>query len=101
MEFTTYVRKPFTVDAVEITEDNIAEIAERVGTLRQKEDGTSYIQVNRRLVPNIYRVYPGFFMTELDGNVRCYSKRVFESLFVESSEEVESWINYLNSPDVS
>ncbi len=53
MEFTTFVRKPFTVDAVEVTEENIAEIAELVGVLRQKEDGAPYIHVDRRLIPNI------------------------------------------------
>ncbi len=61
MDFTTFVRKPFPVDVVEVTEENIAEIAELVGTLKKKEDGTSYIHVDRRLVPNIYRVFPGFF----------------------------------------
>ncbi len=43
---TTYVRKPFLVDAVEITEENIAELASFVGTLQTKDDGTIYIQVS-------------------------------------------------------
>ncbi len=99
MEFTTYVRKPFTVEVVEVTEENIAEVAERVGTLRQKEDGTPFIQVDRRLVPNIFRVYPGFWMTVMDDNVRCYSNQIFKRLFIESSEDIESWIKFLNEPN--
>ena len=99
MDFTTFVRKPFTVEAVEITEENIAEIAELIGTLRQKENGSPYIAVNRRLVPNLFRVYPGFWMTKMgDGdNIRCYSKRVFNQQFVETTPDVDAWVKYLNA----
>lgn len=96
MDFTTFVRKPFTVEAVEITEANISEIAELVGTLKEKEDGQKYIQVDRRLVPNIYRVYPGFWMTKMGDNVRCYSKRIFTQQFTETSPEIEDWVNFMN-----
>jgi hypothetical protein len=90
MQFNTYTRKPFIVEAVEITEENILEIAEFVGTVRKKEDGTSYIQVDRRLIPNVYRVYPGFFMTRMGDNVRCYSPKIFNDQFdmIDSSIEV-------------
>ena len=103
MEFTTFVRKPFTVEAVEITEDNIGEIAELIGTLRHKENGTPYVAVNRRLVPNLFRVYVGFWMTKMgDGdNIRCYSRRVFNQQFIETTEEVDNWIKYLNSTQES
>jgi len=98
MEFTTFVRKPFVVEAIEITEENIAEVAELIGTLKQKENGAPYIAVNRRLVPNLFRVYPGFWMTKMgDGdNIRCYSKRVFQQQFVESDVSIMNWVAYLN-----
>lgn len=96
MEFDTFVRKPFTVEAVEVTTDNIDDIAEFVGTLRKKENGTPYIQVNRRLVPNIIRVYPGFWMTKMGDNIRCYSKRAFEEQFVLTTPNIESWVEYMN-----
>ncbi len=96
MDFTTFVRKPFTVEAVEVTEENIAEIAEFVGTLRQKDDGTPYIHVDRRLIPNIYRVFPGFWMTKMDDSVRCYSKQIFKKQFIESTPDIESWVIFLN-----
>ncbi len=35
MDFTTYVRKPFTVEATEITLENIEELAPLVGTSRR------------------------------------------------------------------
>ncbi len=96
MEFTTFVRKPFSVEVVEVTEENIAEIAELVGTLRQKEDGAPYIHVDRRLVPNIYRVYPGFWMTKMGDSVRCYSNQIFSKQFIESNEDIENWVRFLN-----
>jgi hypothetical protein len=40
IEYTDFVRKPFIVQAVEITDDNIEEIANELGTLRHKEDDT-------------------------------------------------------------
>lgn len=82
VEFTNYVRKPFTVEAVEVTKENIGEVAELIGTLRAKDDGTPYIQVDRRLVPNVFRVYVGFWVTRMGDNLRCYSKRIFTDQFV-------------------
>lgn len=99
MEFNTYVRKPFIVEALEITPDNIEEVAPLIGTLRQKDNGTPYIQVDRRLIPNIYRVYPGFWMTRMGDNIRCYSKKIFNQQFVESTDEISQWVIYINGDD--
>lgn len=96
MEFTTFVRKPFVVDAVEVTAENIGEVAKYVGDLREKEDGTPYILVDRRLVPNVFRVYPGFFMTRMGENVRCYSKKIFKEQFMVQDEQIKEWVNFIN-----
>lgn len=96
LEFNNFVRKPFSVEAIEVTTENINEIAAHVGTLRKKENGTPYIQVDRRLVPNIFRVYPGFWMTRMGDNIRCYSKRAFEEQFVESTPDIDSWVKFMN-----
>lgn len=96
MEYASYVRKPFLIEAVEVTAENIGEVAQFVGTLRKKENGTPYIQVDRRLVPSIFRVYPGFWMTRMDGNIRCYSKRTFQEQFIQSTPDIEQWVNFLN-----
>lgn len=81
LDFSEYVRKPFTVEAVEVTEENIGEVAKYVGELKSKDDGTPFIQVDRRLVPNIFRVFPGFYMTRMGDTVRCYSRKVFLEQF--------------------
>lgn len=97
MEFATYVRKPFVVQAIEVTRENIAEVAKHVGDLREKEDGTPFILVDRRLVPNVYRVYPGFWMTKMGENVRCYSRKIFNEQFTPHSVEIQQWVDFLNS----
>lgn len=100
MDFKPYVRKPFVVEAVEVTEDNIAEIAKYVGELKAKDDGTPFILVDRRLVPNIYRVYPGFYMTRMGDHIRCYSKKVFFDQFTECTTEIQTWVDFLNAGGV-
>lgn len=99
MEYAKFVRKPFVVDAVKITRDNIEELAPLIGTLEYKEDGsgTPYINVNYRLVPGVPRVYLGFYMTKVGNQIRCYSKRAFINQFCEHSPEIEAWVNYINN----
>lgn len=92
MEFNNFVRKPFKVEAVEITVENIEEVAKLVGTLREKEDGSPFIQVDRRLVPNVYKVYPGFWMTRMGKNIRCYSKHIFEAQFIGVTPKIEEFL---------
>ena len=55
MDTNTYVRKPFVVEAVEITDQNIHEVAKYIGDIKEKDDGTPYILVDRRLVPNVFK----------------------------------------------
>lgn len=95
MDFTSFVRKPFTVEAVEVTLENIEEVAKFVGDLKEKEDGTKYILVDRRLVPNVYKVYPGFFMTKMGENVRCYSRKIFNEQFIHKTPEMDPWLEFM------
>jgi hypothetical protein len=95
MQFQTFVRKPFVVDAIEVTADNIADVAKYVGDLREDEDGTVYILVDRRLVPNVARVFPGFFMTKMGKNVRCYSRKIFKDQFIVQTDEIKPWVDFM------
>lgn len=95
MDFKTYVRKPFIVNAVEVTTENISEVAKYVGDLREKEDGTPYILVEPRLVPNVERVYPGFYMTKMGDNVRCYSRKIFMDQFMIQDDLLKPWVDYM------
>lgn len=96
MQFDTFVRKPFLVEAVEITEENIEELAKFIGTLKRKGNGTPFIQVDSTKVPNIPRVYPGYWLTRMGKKTRCYSQRVFKQEFTESSPALEAQVNEIN-----
>lgn len=99
MEFTTFVRKPFVVQAIEITRDNIAEVAKHVGDLREREDGTPFILADRRLVPSVDRVFPGYFMTKMGENIRCYSPKIFREQFIEKDDNIQPWLDFLEGKD--
>lgn len=99
MDFIDFVRKPFRIKAVEITAENIEEIAKSVGDLRFKDDEpqTPFILVDPRLVPNVDRAYIGFFMTKMGDNIRCYSRRIFNEQFIEESEEIRPWLEFMDN----
>lgn len=82
MEFIQFVRKPFAVDAVEITVENMEEVAELIGDVRTKGEVT-YIQLDRRIIPNVGRAYVGWWLTRLGDNYRCYAPKVFNEQFIE------------------
>lgn len=96
MEYTSFARKPFVVEAIEITAENLNDIAEMVGTIRTTVDDKVYIQVDRRLIPNIDRVFPGFWLTRMGKNIRCYSAKVFNDQFTEVTDDIKSWVDFLN-----
>jgi hypothetical protein len=99
MEFKQFVRKPFTIEAVEITVDNIAECAIHIGEL-QEQNGSPYILVDSNLIPNVLRVFPGYWMTRMNDNFRCYSKKVFREQFVEQDPTIKQLVNYVNGERV-
>ena len=92
MQFEQFVRKPFVVQAIQITEENIEELAKFIGTLERKDDGRPYIQVDKTKVPNLFRVYPGFWMTRMGKNTRCYAENIFAKEFKPSTPELESHV---------
>jgi len=91
--FTNFVRKPFCVQAVQITAENIAALAPHLGELKEK-DGELSILIDRRIVPNIKKAYINWWVTKLDDNLRCYSPKVFEKEFTTYDE---AWAGYFNA----
>jgi hypothetical protein len=96
LKFEDFVRKPYIIEAVQISEFNIAEIAPLIGELSKKEDGTPFIQANRELVPYVHRVYPGFWITRMNGQIRCYPRRTFFEQFTPVTEDVADWLETLD-----
>lgn len=86
MQFTHYARRPFLIEAIKVTKDNIAQLCEDfgLGTMGKTAKGVPFIKVNAKVVPHVYRVYPGFWFTRTEtGQIRCYAKRVFGEQYVE------------------
>lgn len=89
MDFLKFTRRPFTVEAVEITAENIGELAELVGDVREPEDGGDpYIALDRRIVPNMRKAYIGWWVTRMDDNLRCYAPQIFTEQFEEVYETI-------------
>lgn len=86
--FTTFWRRPFSVEAVEVTEENFDQIAEMTGVKTEKPDGTPFIMVNRKVVPNVYRIYVGFWLTVMNDDLRAYSAKTFGEMFMTDDEVV-------------
>lgn len=84
LQFQPFARRPFVVEAVQVTKKNIAEIAAMgVGTLDRTEKGVLYIKVNNRVVKHVDRVYPGYWFTRTDnGEMRCYARPIFNDQYV-------------------
>lgn len=93
MEFTNFVRKPFVVEAVEITKDNISELAPFIGELKEKEDGSPYIEVNSFLIPNLERVFPGFWFTRMGDETRCYTRKIFRKQFTVVTPQIQALVD--------
>src|SRR4051812_13843273 len=97
MDFENYIRKPFGVKAIEVTKENIHEIAAMVGKIHYNDEGVPYIEVDKNRVPNIAQVWPGYWLTKTgNGKVRCYTRKVFNNQFVASTDEIEDWIRFIN-----
>ena len=88
--FHSFVRKPFLVEAVQITKENIGALAQLLGELKEK-DGEQWILIDRRIVPNIKKAYVGWYVTRLDDNLRCYSPKVFDKEFTDFGTEWEPY----------
>ena len=84
LEFIRFTRRPFSVEAVEVTDDNMDELGALIGDIRVKDD-VRYIAIDRRVVPNVRKAFVGWWVTRMDDNLRCYSPEIFEEQFIEAS----------------
>lgn len=99
LEFTNYVRKPFSVQAIEVTEENIRDVARglNIGNVKYDEEtGEPYIMVDKKKIPNVNRVHAGFFVTKMGNNIRCYNPQVFPQQFTEITPEIIAAMEDIN-----
>lgn len=82
IESTTYVRKPFEVEAVQVTEENIDEVREWCqGTTM--EDSRPYIKVRvaRALNERQTKAYPGDWVLYAGTGFKVYTDKAFHRTF--------------------
>lgn len=99
MDFKTYIRKPFEVEAIEVTKDNIKDLARqfKIGKVKYSDDGVPFILVDQSRVPNVEKVWPGYYVTKVGRtNVRCYTHKIFFSQFVQTNTEIDAWVRFIN-----
>ena len=87
LKFDRYVRTPFQVEAVRITEENLHEIAALIGEITT-EDGKTFITINRKIIPTMGKAFPGWYLTRSGDSLRCYSAKVFKQQFIGLGEGV-------------
>jgi hypothetical protein len=93
--FKQFVRRPFVVEAIQITEENIHELSEFIGELVQNEGQDPYIQVDRAKVRNRSKVRIGHWMTRKDGVIHCYGPDPFMRQFAGTSEQILDWVEFM------
>lgn len=83
-----YCRKPFDVEAIEVTDENMDAVAKwcngEIKTGKAKEsDPTRYIQVevHRPIHPNQTKAYPGNWILKSGSNFKVYTDKAFKSTF--------------------
>lgn len=99
LQYEEYVRKPYVLKAVQITHQNIEEIAPMIGSLQHKKGGRPFIEVDRQRVPVLTKVYVGYYMTIKGTSIRCYSPRTFREEFVQNEPAIQVWVDWMANED--
>lgn len=92
IETTTYIRKPFEVEAVEVTEANIEEVKDWCqGNLQVEENGRQFIKVRvvRALNERQTKAYPGDWVLYAGTGFKVYTPKAFEKTFTKAEGEVK------------
>lgn len=92
MEFTEFVRRPFKVEAIKITDENINEIAALIGEIKvHPKTKEKFILLDKRIVPSMARAYVGWWVTRFNDNLRVYSNKIFQEQFTVCDEGWVTW----------
>lgn len=89
LETFKYVRKPFDIDAVQVTTDNIQEVATWVdGEVRTDNLGQYVkVRVHRPLNDRQTKAYVGDWVLYAGTGYKCYTPKAFASSFERVSDE--------------
>lgn len=83
-----YTRKPFTVEAVQVTSENFNAVAEWCGgEVQSLSDGASFIKVDvsRPITTRQTRAFPGDWVLFAGRNFKVYTEKAFRTNFIPES----------------
>lgn len=84
LDFKPYERVSFEVEAVQVTKENIQEVAQLIGQLdKSANPAHPRIRVNPKKVPNIRFVNIGWWVTRVGDYYRCYKPKLFNEHYKE------------------
>jgi hypothetical protein len=92
-EFSEFIRTPFPVEALQITEENMEEVCKLIGLEIKSKGNVRYILVDRRIVPLGTKAYVGSWVTRMGVKLRCYPNHIFTKQFVPMTDEWKGWID--------
>lgn len=81
-----FVRRPFNVEALRLTEDNLDAIAEMLGEVKTSKKGVTYIKIDPKHNTNRRVVELGFWITQKDDVLHFYSDNAFKRNFMGAIE---------------
>ena len=82
IESTTYVRKPFEVDAVQVTEDNLEQVRQWCqGKLESDNRPFVRVRVSRALNERQTKAYPGDWVLYAGTGFKVYTDNAFHKTF--------------------
>jgi hypothetical protein len=89
LEINRYTRKPFDVDAVQVTADNMEEVATWCQGTITTEEGETYIKVRVLRVMNEKqtRAYAGDWVLYAGTGYKVYTDKAFRKSFVATGSE--------------
>ena len=90
LDLKSYVRRPFTVTAIRVTDENMSDVADWCeGEIRTTANGTSFIKVNvnRPATARQTRAFVGDWLLYAGRGFKVYTDRAFELSFEEESDE--------------
>lgn len=97
-----FVRKPFFVDAVKVTEENLDAVAKWCGGVvktvaasgERKEASYIKVDVQRPLHENQTKAFPGSWVLASGSNFKVYTNKAFRASFDPAPAVIQSDDNY-------
>lgn len=96
LKFTNYVHRPLVIEAIEITDENLEEVAEIIGRVTGPENDRK-ILTDDRIIRGFRLVRPGWWLTKVGDSYRCYNPAAFERTFERVENRVDSTDKILSS----